>query len=121
MNRFIHLATMVLVGGLLLAVTPAHGQTTNPSPAPSGSPGGGQHEDRLEKALSQLNLSAEQNTKIQSILGQREQLGQKETLTQIKAVLTPEQQQQLQSLMQQGRHHHGGRGGGGGSSPGGNF
>lgn len=84
--------------------------------------------DRFEQMSQQLNLNADQKTKVQQIFADtREQLTalRKESEPRVdqirsqaderlKQVLTPEQWQQFQKMRDEGRRRRGGRGGPGG-------
>jgi hypothetical protein len=71
--------------------------------------------------FSNLNLTASQNAKLQSILASAfsQKLPQSQVLSQIDAILSPQQQTALQGDLQQmhgSGHHHKHHGGGSGSS-----
>ena len=87
--------------------------------------------DRMEQLTERLNLSADQKTKVQLILGDtRDQLRavrresepkvneiRQQADARLQEVLTPEQWQQFQTIRQEMRGRRGGRGGPRGEGP----
>ncbi|HET9526988.1 MAG TPA: periplasmic heavy metal sensor [Pyrinomonadaceae bacterium] len=87
--------------------------------------------DRMEQLTERLNLSADQKTKVQLILGDtRDQLRavrresepkvneiRRQADARLQEVLTPEQWQQFQTIRQEMRGRRGGRGGPRGEGP----
>jgi len=146
MHKFNLLAA--LAAGALIAFTPnlrAEDKPAKPSrpERPEGGPRGGQPGERLKKMAEELNLTAEQKTKVEALLKeQREamqgakdatpeerqtkrQEGRKAMEAKLKEILTPEQYTKWEKFREQNRPggpggpgaKRGGPGGPGGEKP----
>ncbi len=112
-----------LAAGSLLAWSPARAQdsTNTPPVPPAGAPGGKHQNQGFDRIAQQLNLTDDQKTKVQPILeAQRQKMSdlrqdtslspedrkakvqeiRKDTLDQLKDILTPDQIAQFQKMSQ---------------------
>jgi Spy/CpxP family protein refolding chaperone len=123
----IKLITLTTLGALSLGSSAFAQEPTTAAQDQQGGRGGSRH-NSLQRTTEQLNLTPEQQAKVQPIVDQatpqieniRREAMQKtkavmdNAMAQIRPLLTPEQQKKLDDAQNDRRGGHGGRGGRGG-------